>query len=173
MALTTEARVRSTGGFNHEDDFNMFRFSVDAEFSEFIANKILVASAWIQSRILSGIYSSSDPNVIEVVTEGETYMTLHFMMPHLKARRVMGTHYAVESESSDRYQELIDVEYLTIAQELLGNWLVVEVGTVVFARPTLRVGRVIDVNAAGFETVEEELEETLDRARSLVPSITG
>lgn len=167
MPLATEALVRNTGGFNHADDYHMFRFANDSELTSFITQKLSLASAWLQTRLKSGIYTSVDPLINTVVAEGEAYITLHFMMTHLKSRKVQGTHWPLESEGSERYAELIDVEFLTLAQELLGTWMIIEIGSQNFARPTFRIGTVIDPLSSGFETAEQEIEETLDRARSL------
>lgn len=173
MAFATEAKVREIGGLNDQSqtgDWHLFRFVSNSELSTAIANAIAVAGAWIQTHLLDPtIYSTSDPNLSLLLAQGESYLALHFLVPAVKARRVMGSHYAVESEASDRYEELIDVEWLQLAQELLQGLLILEITTEqhFFARPTLRVGPVLDPLQIGVETVEQELEETLDRARSL------
>jgi hypothetical protein len=160
-------RVKEIGGLNHADDYLSFRFATVAELNTAINNAIAVASAWLNVRLAPGIYTTTDTDIQELLSQGEAYLALHFLIPAVKARKVIGTHFAWESEDSDRYAELIDVEWLALAQELLADWIIIPVGDTHFARPRMRVGTVIDTLAEGFPTAEQEWEEILDRARSL------
>ena len=169
MPWADEAKVREIGGLNNTSatgDWNIFRFDSNAELTTAIENAITVASAWIQLRILSGYYETTDANLQAVLAQAESYLALHFLLPAVKMRRVVGTHYPIETEGSDRYEELIDVEWMKLAEELLVGLLQIDVGnTKSYYRPTLRVGRVLD--PLDYKSVEQQIEETLDHARSL------
>lgn len=165
MAWATKEKVKEVGGLNYANDYLNFQFASVSELNTAIDNAIAVASAWLQIRIQDGVYETEEETIQTVLAQGEAYLALHFLVPAIKARKVYGTHFAWESEASDRYAELIDVEWLALAQELLADWLIVPVGTATFARPVLRVGTVID--PADLQTVEEEWAEILDRTRSL------
>lgn len=168
---TTAKQVKEVGGLNDANAFLAFFFADVAELNTAINNSIVVAASWLKTRLPSGIYTSSDTDIQNLLSLAEAYLALHFLMPHLKARKVTGRHFAFESEDSDRYEELIDVEYLKLAQDLLGEWLTIAVEDRHFARPRMRVGPVIDPNDVSLESVEEELAETLDRARSLTVNL--
>lgn len=156
-----------TGGLNHADDYLAFRFQNVGELDTAILNAMAVAASWLRTRLPSGIYDSTDDDVQSLLGLAEAYLSLHFLMPHLKARKVLGTHFSFDSEESERYEELIDVEWLKMAQDLLGEWLTIASGERHFARPRLRIGTVIDPLDPSFESVEQEFVEILDRTRSL------
>lgn len=175
MPKTTEDQVREVGGLNDRSDTGdwlLFRFNDDGELSAAIANAMAAASSWVVVRIEASVYASTDSDINTLLALGEAYLTLHFLVPALKARKVFGSHYAVEAEDSDRFAALIDVEWLNLARELLEPWLIVPGTTSAYAKPRMRIGTVINPLDPGFETIETEFEETLDRARSLtLPSI--
>lgn len=167
MAWATPDKVKEIGGLNHADDYLSFQFSSVTELDTAIDNAITVASAWLRVRMTPGIYTTTDTDIQALLAQGESYLALHFLMPAVKARKVVGTHFAWESEEAESYAELIDVEWLALAQELLADWIIINTGESHFARPRMRVGTVIDPLAEGFPTSLEEWEELLDRARSL------
>lgn len=169
-AITTEAQVREVGGLSDRSatgDWNLFRYESDAELTVAITNAIAVASSWIQLRIDTGIYASADTNIQTVLSLAEAYLSLHFLVPALKARRVFGTHYALETQEAAAYAELIDVEWMALARELIDAWVIIDTPGSVYAKPRMRVGTAINPLDPGFESMETELLETLDRARSL------
>lgn len=161
---TTVQQVKDVGGLNHADDYLLFRVANTPALDDLIEDAIDVAAAWLRTRLPSGIYATSDTDIQTLLALGEAYLALHFLAPHAKARKVYGTHFAFDSEDSERYEELIDVEWLKLMEDLLGEWLDVS-PTGSFARPRLRVGAVIDRN--DLQSVEEEFAETLDHVRSL------
>lgn len=166
MAWATKEKVKEIGGLNYANDYLNFQFSSVAELNTAIDNAIAVASAWLQIRLTpADIYETTDADIQVVLAQGEAYLALHFLVPAIKARKVYGTHFAWDSETSERYAELIDVEWLALAQELLADWLIVAVGDRVFARPKMRVGTVIDRTT--LQSAEEEWAEILDHTRSL------
>jgi len=171
MAWATEARVRGVGGFNDAGtlgDWKLFKFATNAELTAAIADAIAVASAFLKVRDPGGVYTTTDTDIQEILAQAESFLALHFFVPALKARRVYGTHYPLESEGSDRFEELIDIEWMELAQQLLAGIINLEVkGEKAFARPTLRVGRVIDPLDVSYKSSEQQIEETLDYARSL------
>jgi hypothetical protein len=167
MAWATVERVKEVGGLNHPHDYLAYRLDGELDLDNLIDKAIRTASAWIKTRIAGGIYTTLDLDVQELLALGESYLTLHFMTPALKARKVYGTHFAFESEDSDRYAELIDMEWMALAQELLGEWLTVPVGEAHFAFPRLLVGTPIPRNVWPLDSVEQEWLEELDRVRSL------
>jgi len=172
MPWATEAKVREIGGLNNTDavtgDFKIFKFTTNAQLTTAIENAIAVASAFLQLRIISGYYATTDPNLQVVLAQAESYIALHYLLPAVKARKVEGIFYPVESEEAESYKELIDIEWMELAEELLIGLVQFDIGgSKNFSRPTLRTGRVIDPFAAGFKTEEQIITETLDRARSL------
>lgn len=167
MAYATVALVKELGGLNEASDYLLFRFSTPDELDAAIVRKIAVAAAWLRSRNLSA-YLTTDADELVVIAEGEAYLALHYLIMPLKARKIYGTHWALDQEDSTRFGELVDVEYKDMAQDLLGEFFTVTEEANAFARPTFQIGPVIDLlTDTTIDSEEEQLEKLAARSRGL------
>ena len=114
--------VRDAGGLNDSDAFRLFRVADDTAFVTLINTKIAVAAAWLRVRAPVS-YASTDADTITLFTEAESLVTLHFLVLALKSRKVEGTHWALDQEGSERFEELVDQEYMKLALELLEGFI--------------------------------------------------
>jgi hypothetical protein len=165
MVQATVALVKELGGLNQADDFNLWRFSTPDELDAALTRHLLYAAARIR-RAAPDFYTSTDSDTLLLLSVGESFLALHYAAMALKSRKVFGTHYPLDQEGSERFEELIDNEYLRRAEEALGIDLTTS-GTQSFARPTFQVGPVL--NRLTDPTLESEVEQILevaDTARS-------
>lgn len=178
MALATPQAtisiVKELGGIQAEDDYLLWRFSSPDELDALLTRCLQRAASRIYRRAPT-FYTETDENVLSDLAVGEGWLTLHLAIVALKSRKVFGTHWALDQEDSSRFQELIDNEYLTLAEEALGVDLTTSTGTSAFARPVLLVGPVIDpLTDLTLESEDVQLEEIADTARAwpTIPIVT-
>jgi hypothetical protein len=168
----TVARVKSIGGLNEALDYNLYRFADVTELNTEITDAIAVAKATIRS-LNSSVYDAPDADQLVKITRGEAYYALYFAYPALKARKVTGTHWPVDSEGSERYAELIDSEWLALAQTALEGIIDVSPAGTAFARPTLSVTNAINrTNNPELLTQAEIVQGIAEEARSLASTET-
>lgn len=165
MPLTTATQVMEAGGLNDVDAHRLFRLDSEAELRTYIESKMPLATAWLRSRAAT-YYASTDPDVIALFTYAEALLTLHWCLLPLKARKVMGTHWPLEMEGSERFQELIDNEIISQVEELLSPYLVVVVTGKNFALPTFRSGNALV--PSDYDPADVELRQILDQANSTI-----
>lgn len=174
MALTTTAHVRQTGGIAEADAFLMFRVADDAALNTEVARMLARASAWLASRAPDFYTGSATAETgIDTLFEGaEEALTLHFLTMQLKARKVMGTHFPYDAEDSDRFGELIDVEWFAQMEGLVGAYIEIQGDAAhPFALPTLgATGPILNTE---LDRVTTTLGDILDRAENRSPSQSG
>src|ERR1043166_5675262 len=170
MALTTSTLVRAAGGLNDADAYRLFRVADDTAFNTLIDTKIAVAAAWLRTRAPVS-YASSDADTITLFTEAESLVTLHFLVLALKSRRVEGTHWALDQEGSERFEELIDVEYLKLALELLEGFIEEPTTGPTLALPTFSIGA--ELATTGRKTSSQKLGDILLEADDFAQVYVG
>ena len=171
MSYATVDSVKALGGLNSDDDYNMFRYRSADELDAAITGLIASASA-IVGESNPGEYASPTTGQQARLVLGESYYVLYLLYLPLKSRKVTGTHWPLDQEGSERFQELIDVEYKGMAEEMLPDFLVISAGTSVFARPVFRVSTPVD--PLGDDQIESEatqILEIVDEAESLGGSL--
>jgi hypothetical protein len=165
VSLATVEEVRRRGGLNEETDHNLFRVADEAELDDMVAEDLALAEAWISERVSTEVYTGSATASTArdlIFARAECLMALHFLTLPLKARKVEGTHWAVDQEGSERFAELIDVEYLNQAKILIEQYVTVDIDTdeAPFALPAFAVIPATDrsVLTAWPEVLQEELD---------------
>lgn len=168
-------RVKKIGGLNEDLDYNLYRFSSPDELDAEIQDAIAVAKATIRDGN-DAVYDAPSADQLTKITRGECYYALYFLYPALKARKVTGTHWPLDQEDSSRFAELIDTEWLALAQTALQGVIDVQVTGQTFTRPVLLVGPVIDpLIDLTLESEDVQLQEIADAARAwpTIPVVTG
>lgn len=162
--LTTVQRVRELGGLNEDDAHETFRLADSGALDDRIEVEIAVASAWLQSRG-GADYDSGDAVKDVLFAEAEAYLALQQLYETLKMRKVAGTHWPLESEDSDRYEDLIDVEIPAHIQKFLEPYLVVTAPDKPFAAPVMVVSG--PVNRQQVKPVTEQYADLIDEANGV------
>jgi hypothetical protein len=169
MAYTTLAYVKTIGALNDEDDYNSWRFANQAEMDAAITDAIDLASAWVKRRMGAGPYAAILATDNELLfRRGEACAAMMFLLMNPKTRRVDGSHYALDTEGSERYEELIDNEWAGQVELVLGDFF--QSGTTLqpYARPTLTMGgSVLRRNDPDILTPLQALEEVLAERRNV------
>ena|SRR5438132_1707466 len=171
MAQASIALVKELGGLNAADDYNLWRFSSPDELDAALIRALAIGSAWIRRRAPS-LYTTTDADTLTCLAVGEAFLALHFAVASLKSRKVFGTHYPLDQEGSERFAELIDNEYKRLAEDALGLDLTVVEEAQAFARPTFRIGPVIDpLVDTTIEPEDVQLEEIAAQSRGWVRTL--
>ena len=147
MALATVPEVRRRGGLNHEDDYRLFRVADEAELDDMVAEDLELASAWISQRVDASYYTGSattNTSRDTVFKRAECLVAMAFLTMPLKVRKVEGTHWAVDQEGSERFEELIDVEYLKQAELLIEPYATIDTSEAPFAFPVILATDAVD-----------------------------
>lgn len=165
--LTTDARVRELGGLNEATAYRYFWLADDPALTVRINREILIASAWLQSRAPDD-YASGDAVDDVLFAEAEAYLALQSLYETLKMRKVLGTHYPVEAEGSERFEELIDVEMPEHIRKFIDGFLVIETASTPFAAPVLVTSGPVDRTLT--QSVQGELDDLLNEANAAVPN---
>lgn len=169
--LTTDALVRAAGGLNDADAFRMFRVADDAALTVLINAEIPVAGAWLRRRAAAS-YASTDADILALFTKAESFLVLHFLSMPLKARKVEGTQWALDQEGSERFEELIDNEYMEMVRDLVGEFLTVEIGDkTAICLPTFSVGNPLTLTTPGRKSSTQKLIEISEEATDLTPPL--
>lgn len=163
--LTTVARVRELGGLDDAQAYNLFRLANDAALIARITSEITVASAWLQSRAPDDYDQGSAVNDI-LFAEAEAYLALQNLNETLKIRKVHGTHFPLQTEGSERFEELIDVEIPSHIQKFIDGFMVVEEKGAAFAAPVLVTGEILDRRT--LQSVSGELDDILNESNAPV-----
>ncbi len=125
MALTTAAHVRQTGGIAESNAYLLFAMDDDADLNAEVTRMLARASAWLKTRapdFYTGA-ATSDTDVDALFEGAEEALTMHYLTMQLKAKKVYGTHFPYDQEGSERFEELIDVEWLAQMEGLIGAYL--------------------------------------------------
>jgi hypothetical protein len=175
MALADIDYIKLVGGLNHESDYLSFRVDSPAAMDAKLQDDLLVAEGFISDRVSTSFYTGTDtanPKRDRLFKRAEALFTLAFAGINPKTRRVYGTHAAFDSETSERYEELVDNEYLTQAELLIEPYVSIsESGQTAFAMPTLLVTPVITPDQV--QTAPEVLQDDIDYSLGVLPCGRG
>lgn len=161
--LTTAERVRELGGLDDADAPDLFRLADEAALIARVEREILIASAWLQSRAPDD-YASGDTVTDTLFAEAEAYLALQQLYETLKMRKVTGTHWPLETEGSERFEQLIDVEMPEHIKKFVDSFLVIETADTPFAAPVMVLGGVIDRTTT--QTPQDELDDIITNANA-------
>lgn len=165
MPLVDPKYVRRLGGLNEAGDYNLFRVGNDAELDRFIMETAEDVSSWLRARSLAN-YVSTDTDTRRQMRRGEAYLVLQALCEPLKARKVFGTHWAIDSEESARYEELIDTEWSKLADQWLSGLLISEDR---FSAPVFAITNPVDPSR--IPTVDQRNRDVLIDTNALAPPV--
>ncbi len=175
MPLTTVANVRLTGGINDADAYLMWRLADDDALNDEVERKLALASAWLSQRAENAVYTGSataDTALDTLFGAAEEALVMHYLTMPLKSRKVMGTHFPYDSEGSERFAELIDVEWLAQMEGLAGAYLdSQDTPGKDFALPAF--GATSTILNSDLDAVTVTLDNLLQRAENRAPSQSG
>jgi hypothetical protein len=157
------------GGLDDCDAHLLFRLETETQLRERITALIPRATAWLRSRNAAA-YNSVDPDVSRSFRTAECYLTLRYLFEPLKARKVVGTHWPLDQEGSERFEALIDTEWQNRAEEEISPYITVTDAERPICLPGLSVGAPVLSTDSGVQSAEEELQDILDDSRALVES---
>lgn len=174
MSLTITAHVRQTGGIAAANDYLLFQMADDTALNTEVTRMLARASAWLKTRAPDHYTGSAtiEPDIDALFEGAEEALTMHYLTMQLKARKVYGTHFPYDQEGSERFEELIDVEWLAQMEGLVGAYMEVE-GDMAhpFALPGFGTTGTVLENER--EPVTVTLERVLQRAENRRPSQVG
>ncbi|HEV8176115.1 MAG TPA: hypothetical protein VGP44_00360 [Gemmatimonadales bacterium] len=170
MALTTAANVRAVGGLDEASDHLLFRDPDDAALDARINALIPAAAAWLRTRA-PVYYASTDVDIIALFTHAESLLTLILLVETLKARKVYGSHFPFDSETSDRYEALIDTEWPKQLEMLIDPYLTIETEGTAFAMPQLVFTQ--PVSRPAVRSFSDLLQDVIDEATGFLPFGAG
>lgn len=123
MALTTVGEVRRLGGLDDFEAYNLFRLPDEAALDQLITDEITLASAFLTSKAGSDYTQTADTGKQAIFRRAEAYWVLMQLGEPLKARKIMGSQWALDSEEGLSYERLIDTEWQTKFEMLVGQWV--------------------------------------------------
>lgn len=123
MGLTSVGEVRRLGGLDDSEAFHLFRLSDEAALEAMIEDEITLAAAYLTSKAGTDYTQTSDTDKQAVFRRAEAYWVLMQLTEPLKARKVMGSQWALDSEDSLSYERLIDTEWQTKFEMLVGIYV--------------------------------------------------
>jgi hypothetical protein len=171
LPFTSVQLVEQTGGLDSADSYTLFWYADKPALDAVVLQYIGFAASWLKLRAGAAVYAAAalDADQANLFTLGETYIALHFLFSILQSRRVQGTHFPLQEEDSSRFEALIDVEWMKLANDLLEPYLTVEEEGKPFAMPVFLLGPVLDDSSTNtsLDSQEAIVESFLDRARSL------
>lgn len=179
MPFTSVSQIRQAGGIDDSLAFNLFWLADDAALNALITPYVTVAAAWVASRAGASAYAAAalDANLTALFAQGESYVALHFLFPALQSRRVLGTHYPLQQEGSERFEELVGTQWMELANDLLEPYLTAEEEGKPFAMPAFVLGSYVTQepdDPGGAAAQDLIIEDLVDNARSLTigPPVT-
>jgi hypothetical protein len=181
MPLTNHIMVEADGGLSWKLFYPVTATGVvdDASLHAFVDTKIAVADSWLK-RHLGSFYALADPDALVMQIQAESYLTLHYLTPILRAAKTYGIHDPIMSEESSSYDSLIERNWKEEAQSLLDEWLTVEqLGSMAFAQPTFGFSPAVPIvpydnsGPTGLDPRSLQLEEALSEARGRVVPVVG
>lgn len=170
MSLADVDDVKLVGGLNEAQDYLLFRVADAAAMDALLQDNLDLAGAYLGSRVAASIYTgdpTTDTNRDKLFQRAECLLALHFSLLALKSRRVLGSHFALDQEGSERFEELIDQEYLKQVELLIEPWVTIETVETAFALPQLLVTPAID--PADVQSVEEVIADDLAASLGVLP----
>jgi hypothetical protein len=173
MGLCTHTLVEADGGLSWKLFYPVTATGVvdDASLHAFVDTKIAVADSWMR-RHLGSNYALIDPDALVMQIQAQSYLTLHYLTPILRAAKTYGIHDPIMSEESSSYDSLIERNWKEEAESLLDEWITVEqLGSMAFAMPTFGFSPAVplvpydDSGPTGLDPQQIQLEEALSTAR--------
>jgi len=170
--FTSVDLIEQAGGIDEPQAYVLFRYADKPTLDAMVLQYAGFAASWLKTRAGASVYASAalDSDVSNLFALGETYVACHFIFPILQSRKVTGSYYPLQEEDSARFEELIGVQWMKLAEDLLEPYLTVEEEGKPFALPVFRVGpgvtRTLD-GSDGIPTEEAILEANLDIVRTL------
>lgn len=144
MSLSTPAQVRSLGGLDGDAGSTLFRLSGEAELDALIEDELAVATAFLTSRAGTNYTQTTDTNLQALMARAEQYFVLAQLFERLKARRVVATHFPYLQEGSDRFQELVDTEWMAQFERLAGPYISEDTAGSPFSAGVFVIGTALD-----------------------------
>jgi hypothetical protein len=164
MALTDNTYVRLVGGLNEADAYQLFRVADNAALNALVDERILDAAAWLDIRANADYNDTSDTSKQRMFKLGEAYLALHFLVPALESRKVLGTQWPLDQEDSESFSRLTDTDWMGKMKDLLEPYLVIEAADKPFAAPAMVFGAVLDRST--IEQPQDRFDDLLDEANS-------
>lgn len=167
MALTTPKEVLRTGGLQEVEAADLFRLESQAHLTRHVQTAIDRAQAWLSGRAPSYYTGSAtgSANQDADFKAAEEYFTLHLLYWPLRVRKVLGSHFPLDSEDSDAYDALSE-DALEMAERFVSSYVVLETSAEsAFALPTLLASAAILPEE--YQSVNQEYE---DRIRAAEPN---
>lgn len=160
MAVTA-AQVRLRGGINDTTvSYRLWDLANDAALTTMITDLITEANAVLAIQIGADYTDTSLASLMDLITK---YWVLAEAWEALKARKVVGTHFAVDSEVADAYQELIDVEWRGRFNELAADYIT-DTATDVWSLGAFLTTTPLDRTSTDLDCVTDLNQDLLDRA---------
>lgn len=176
MPLTTHAIVEQDGGLVYAL-FQPIGIVSQGGMDTLVDAKILVADAWMKRRLGSNYNLPSDVNAQVMQAQAQSYLTLHYLTPILRACKTYGTNYPIWSEESVNYDSLLEHNWKDEASSLLDEWLTIErMEPTGFALPIFSTSQpipTIDSEGSGLDSLDAQYEEALAFARGRVNANIG
>jgi len=114
----------------------LFRLADQVSLDAFVQGCIDFADSWMQGHMGAANYDLQQfPWQHTLQKRGQIYLALEAATDTLKAEKIYGTHYPLQSEESASYEALIDNEWGIKAMQSLDLWVTVESASKGFALP--------------------------------------
>lgn len=123
MALTSVTEVRRLGGLDDELAYQLFRLPDEPALEALIEDEITLASAYLTSKAGTEYTQTADTDQQAIFRRAEAYFVLIQLVEPLKARKVFGAGWALDSEDSLSYERLIDQEWQGKFEMLVGQFI--------------------------------------------------
>lgn len=177
MAWATTALIKELGGLDASSDYTVFWDADGTALDTRITSVIAIASARVAQRVGTTVYTTTDPSVQTILAWGESYVALYHLYAPLRARKVLGTHYPLQQEDSERFDALLNTDWLELANSLLEPYETEEIDDKPFAMPAFVLGTYTTQqpdDPGGADAEDIIVEALVDNARSLTlgPPVT-
>lgn len=168
MAWTIAAQVKQDGALT----YNLFNLADDAALTTLVNAKIAVASAWLTRRVGSTIYATTDTGIQTILAQAESWLCLCYLVPIIKASKVYGTHYPIDTEESSSFDGLMDTDWRRLAIELLDEWAEIEPAGVSYSLPVFSTTQAVDRTDTTLESTDQQYQDNLAIAESSSLTVT-
>lgn len=169
MPLTSALEVRKTLGIDEADAYLNFRYADDAELDDEVDKCIAWAVNWLTARVSSTYYTGTAGFDNDDLFKGaEEDMAGYRLFPRLKNRRVMGSHFALDQETSDRFEALIDEEIPRHVEMAIGPFVTIDIDSddLPVTAPSIVATGIID--RTELISWPDQLAEALDQASGAI-----
>ncbi len=163
MALTTVEEVLRVGGLDGVSDYTLFWLDSEAQLRERVTAELVIAEAYV-GVVAPAAYAATDAGTRTLLGRAAVYVTLMQLCEPLKARKVYGSHYPLDSEDSPRFEALTTGEWESMADKMLNLF-----GAADSSKPIMLPGLVAgnEIEPLGRLTAEQKLREEIDSDRGL------